>query len=286
MGTQTWDPDEFRTGQRTQWNTAAAGWKKWSERLSGSTRTVSERMIELADVQPGSQVLDIACGYGEPGLLAAERAAPDGRVIGTDIAPEMLAYGRERAATADIDNIEFRECAASDLDFAPGSFDAAVSRWGIIFEPEADAVASRVRSFLRPGAKLAIASWGTPQEVPMLAIAMMTAMQKLGIAPPPPGTPGPLSRPTPDAISGLLAAGGFSDIEVEQLDVIMDYESPEEYTTFVREIAPPVTALMQSFPPDIQEETWAAITEAARTKANEDGSLRLINRALVAAGRA
>jgi ubiquinone/menaquinone biosynthesis C-methylase UbiE len=286
METQPLDPDEFRTGQRAQWNTAAAAWKKWSERLSGSTRTVSERLVELAEVRPGSQVLDIACGYGEPGLLAAERAAPDGKVTGTDIAPEMLAFGRERAAAAGIDNIEFIESAASGLDFSPGSFDAAVSRWGIIFEPEAEAVAARVRSFLRPGAKLAIASWGTPAEVPMLAIAMMTAMQKLGISPPPPGTPGPLSRPTPEAISGLLAAGGFSDIEVEKLDVVMDYESAEEYTTFIREIAPPVTALMQPFPSDVQEETWAAITEAARTMANEDGSLRLVNRALVAAGRA
>jgi SAM-dependent methyltransferase len=286
MGTQSLDPDEFRTGQRAQWNTAAAGWKKWSERLSSSTRAVSERMIELADVQPGSQVLDIACGYGEPGLLAAERAAPDGKVTGTDIAPEMLAYGRERAAAGGIDNIEFIESAASGLDFSPGSFDAAVSRWGIIFEPEADAVAGRVRSFLRPGAKLAIASWGTPPEVPMLAIAMMTAMQKLGIPPPPPGTPGPLSRPTPEAISGLLASGGFYDIEVEELDVVMDYESAEEYTTFIREIAPPVVALMEPFPPDVQEETWAAITEAARKMANEDGSLRLVNRALVAAGKA
>lgn len=286
MGTHTMDPNEFRAGQRAQWNTAAAGWKKWSEELSDSTRAVSERLVELAGVRPGSRVLDVACGYGEPGLLAAERAAPDGKVTGTDIAPEMLAYGRQRAAAAGIDNIEFVESPASELSFPAGSFDAAVSRWGIIFEPEAEAVVGRIRRFLGPGARMAIASWGTPPEVPMLAIAMMTALQQLDVPPPPPGTPGPLSRPTPEAISGLLEAGGFSNVEVESIDVVMDYESAEQYTTFVREIAPPISALMQPFPLDVQEETWAAITEAARLQANPDGSLRLVNRALVAAGRA
>jgi ubiquinone/menaquinone biosynthesis C-methylase UbiE len=72
------DPVDFRRGQQKQWNVAAAG-------------------------------------YGEPALTAARAAGPEGKVTATDISPEMLAYGRERAATQGISNIEFVEADASSL---------------------------------------------------------------------------------------------------------------------------------------------------------------------------
>jgi SAM-dependent methyltransferase len=280
------DPVEFRTGQRQQWDSAATGWKKWSELIDLASSAVSERLVQLAGVEPGSRVLDVAAGYGEPSLTAARTAGPNGSVVATDISAQMLAYGRERVAAAGLDNIEFVEADAAGLDYPQDSFDAAVSRWGIIFEPDAEAAAERIRGFLKPGAGMAISSWGQPEDVPFLAIPMRTAMQRLDVPPPPPGTPGPLSRPTPEALGGLLESAGFSDVEVEETDVTMDWESPEEFTAFVKEIAPPITAMIEPHPQDIQDETWSAITDAVRERAAEDGSLTLENLALMAAGRA
>ena len=219
MESKTVEAGEFREGQRQQWNSAATGWRKWSEFIDGAASGVSDRLVELAGVRPGSRVLDVAAGYGEPSLTAARAAGPDGSVVATDISAEMLAFGRERAAAAGLDNIEFVESDAAGLDFPEGSFDAALSRWGIIFEPDGEAAAGRVRGFLKGGARMAIASWGPPERVPFLAVPMKTAMQRLDVPPPPPGTPGPLSRPSPEAIGGLLEAGGFSDVEVEEIDV-------------------------------------------------------------------
>jgi hypothetical protein len=115
---------------------------------------------------------------------------------------------------------------------------------------------------------------------------MRTAMQRLDVPPPPPGTPGPLSRPTPEAIGGLLEGGGFGDVEVVEEDVQMEWDSAQDFTTFVKEIAPPVTAMIEPHPPEVQEATWAAITEAAAEHADKDGNVRLSNRALIAAGSA
>jgi SAM-dependent methyltransferase len=279
------DPTEFRAGQRTQWNTAASGWRKWNDLIDHAASGISDRLVELAGVQPGSRVLDVACGYGEPSLTAARAAGSDGEVVATDIAAEMIAYGRERAAANGVDNIEFVESAVMDLDLPAESFDAALSRWGIIFDPDGEGAAARVRGFLKPGSKMAIASWGTPDEVPFLAIPMRTAMSRLNVPPPPPGTPGPLSRPTPEALGGLLEGGGFSDVETEQTEVSFDWDSPEDFTTFVREIAPPISAMINPHPPEVQEETWAAITDAVREAAG-DGQVRLSNVVLMAAGRA
>ena len=286
MESQTVDAVEFRDGQRQQWNKGAEGWRKRSDFIDVATAHVSKRMVELAGVEPGSRVLDVAAGYGEPSLTAAAVAGAEGKVVATDISPEMLAYGRERAAAAGLENIEFVESEAASLDFPPESFDAALSRFGIIFEPEAEAAAAWVRGFLVPGSRMVISSWGPPERVPFIAVPMGTAMRTLGVDPPPSGTPGPLSRPTPEALGGLLEGGGFSEIEIEETDVAMEWGSPEEFTTFVQEIAPPIRAMIDPQPPDVREETWAAITEAVGERAADDGTVSLTNRVLIASGRA
>jgi enediyne biosynthesis protein CalE5 len=280
------DPAEFRQGQRDQWNTAATGWRKWSELIDSAASAASERLVELAEVKSGSRVIDIAAGYGEPSLSAAKVAGPDGSVVATDISAEMLAYGRERAEAAGLENIEFVEADASSLDFPAESFDAALSRFGIIFEPDGEGAAARVRGFLKPGAKMAIAGWGPPDRTPFLGIPMRTAMQALDVPPPPPGTPGPMSRPTPEALGGLLEGGGFSDVQVEEAEVTLTFESAEMFTTFVREIAPPITAMIEPHPEDVQKQTWDAITEAVREVAAEDGTVTMTSQVLMATGSA
>jgi SAM-dependent methyltransferase len=285
MGQSGIDAGEFRAGQRDQWNVAASGWKKWSELLDRAWIPVSERLVELAGVQPGSRVLDVAAGYGEPALTAARAAGAEGSVVATDISAEMLAFGRERAANAGLGNIDFVKSDASSLEFPEHSFDAAVSRWGIIFEPDGESAAAKVRGFLKSGAQMAISSWGPPERTPFLGIPVRTVIDRLGVEPPPAGTPGPLSRPTPEAIAGLLEGGGFSEVQAEEMDVTLEFASAEEFTICMREIAPPITGMMAGHPEDAQRETWDAITEAVRDYAG-DGEVRLTNLVLLAAGRA
>jgi len=283
---KTIDAAEFRDAQQQQWDKASTGWKKHSDFIDRSARQISERLVELAGVKAGSRVLDVAAGYGEPSLTAARVAGADGKVVSTDISEGMLAYGRERAEAEGLDNIEFVQSDAISLDFPEGSFDAAVSRWGIIFDPDGEGAAARVRGLLEPGSRMAIASWGPPDRVPFLGLAVKTVMDRLGVAPPPPGTPGPMSRPTPEAIGGLLEGGGFSDVQVEEAEVTFEVASAEEYTTFVREIAPPITAMMASHPEDAQAEAWEAITAAAREYAGSDGRVSMTNLVLLASGSA
>src|SRR5919198_630774 len=150
MESQTVDAVEFRGGQRQQWNKGAGGWRKRSDFIDAATAHVSKRMLELAGVGPGGRGVDGAAGQRE--------AAP-------------------LAAAAGLENVEFVESEAANLDFPPESFDAALSRFGIIFEPEAEAAAARVRGFLVPGSRMVISSWGPPERVPFIAVPMGTAMR-------------------------------------------------------------------------------------------------------------
>ncbi len=212
MESKAIDPVDFREAQHKHWDSAAVGWKEWSEFNDSADGHISERLVELAAVQSGSRVLDVAAGYGEPALTAARMAGPEGRVVATDISAEMLAFGRERAVAAGLGNVEFMQSDAFSLDFPQASFDAAVSRWGIIFEPDAESAAGRIRGFLKPGARMAISSWGKPDQVPFLSIPMRTTMKWLDVPPSPPGTPGPLSpahprRPRRSAQRGRVHEG-------------------------------------------------------------------------------
>ncbi len=286
MESQAMDPVEFRAGQRQQWKQGAEGWRKWSDFIESATAHISRRMVELAAVEQGSRVLDVAAGYGDPSLSAAAVAGRGGKVVATDISPEMLAYGRERAAAAGLENVEFVESDAAGLDFPAESFDAALSRFGIIFEPEAEAAAARVRGFLVPGSRMVLSSWGPPERVPFIAVPMGTAVRTLGVDPPPPGTPGPLSRPTPEALGGLLEGGGFADVEVEEIEVSFEFESADEFVALVKETVPPLVALIARHAPDDPDRVWDAILGAVKERAAEDGTVAFSNLALLAAGRA
>jgi len=280
------DAAGFRAAQHRNWDSAASGWNEWREFNDRADRHISERLVELAGVRPGSRVLDVAAGYGEPALTAARVAGPDGRVVATDISAEMLEFARERAAAAGLGNVEFLQSDASSLDFAAASFDAAVSRWGIIFEPDAEAAAARVRGFLAPGARMAIASWGEPDRVPFLSLPMRTTRARFVLPAPPAGTPGPLSRPTPAAIAALLEGGGFADVAVEEAEVVFEFDSPTHFTAYVRAIAAPIRALIAQHGGEEQEEAWDAITAAAAEVGGGSGPLSLSNQVLLASGTA
>jgi len=280
------EPAEFRAKQQNAWDGVAGGWDKWSQMVERSAGKVSERMVELAGVEPGSRVLDVGTGYGEPALTAARAAAPDGVVVATDISAEMLSFARARAEQAGVENMEFEHIDAGALDLPHESFDAALSRWGIIFDPEGEAAAGRVRDLLKPECRFTISAWSTPDEVPFLGIPIKTVIDETGASPPPPGTPGPLSRPTEEAIGGLLEGGGFSDVQIERAEVVLEVDSGEEMATFVREIAPPVSALMADKPEEVQRAAWEKIGERFAESAGEDGRVSLTNVTLLASGSA
>ena len=115
---------------------------------------------------------------------------------------------------------------------------------------------------------------------------MQTAIHHLGVAPPPPGAPGPFARPTPEALQRLLEDSGFSDVEAEEEEVTLEWRSPEAFSAFARETLPPVRAMTAGRSRDAQDETWEAIAEAVRDASSPDGAVRLSNVALLAVGQA
>jgi ubiquinone/menaquinone biosynthesis C-methylase UbiE len=106
---------ENKTEIRNRWESAAPGWAKWEYVLASGFRGATETMLDIANVQPGMSVLDVACGAGSASVQAAQRVGPSGRVVSSDISATMLDHVRENATRLGVENIETLECAAEDL---------------------------------------------------------------------------------------------------------------------------------------------------------------------------
>ena len=152
------DPEQFKQAQRLGWGRSANGMKTWWPVLEEGGQKLSDILVDLAGVNPGSKVLDVATGIGEPAVTAARCVQPNGKVLATDISPEMLAIGRERAEKLGLQHIiEFRESDAESLKPSDKSFDAVLCRLGLMFLPNLPPALRIFHNALVSGGKIAAA---------------------------------------------------------------------------------------------------------------------------------
>lgn len=119
------------------------------------------RTIELASLPIGSRVLDVCCGTGASALPAAEVVGQTGKVIGIDLAEQLLELARTKAIKKRLDNIGFETGDMLSLRFPAASFDGVVCVFGIFFVPDMAKAVSELWSRVRPGGKLAVTTWAS-----------------------------------------------------------------------------------------------------------------------------
>jgi ubiquinone/menaquinone biosynthesis C-methylase UbiE len=278
---QTFDPVAFKETQRSDWQRAAAGWRKWHDVLEAENggQVASSKLVELVDLSPGDMVLDVASGYGEPALTAARAVTPGGQVTATDIAADLLAFGRQRASRAGITNVEFLEADAESLRFPDETFDAILSRQGLQFLPDVAGVLRRLHSMLKPAGRLAAAVWG-PSDTVQFATPVRIILAELSLPAPPPGRPGPFALGDADLLARLVSVAGFRDVETGVLTVVYETASPEDFTQWIQDVAPPIAKLANGQPPEIQEQLWSQVTRAWTPFRTPTGHVRTMNQAV------
>jgi SAM-dependent methyltransferase len=281
--TQAFDPIAFKAAQRADWQIAAPGWRKWYDMLEAGGEIVSRTLVELAAIGPGDIVLDVATGYGEPALTAARAVAPGGKVVATDIAADMLEFGRERAAQAALTNVEFVEADAEALVFDDESFDAILCRQGLQFLPDPVGTLTRFHSFLKPEGRLAAAVWGLPDTV-QFARPVSVIATALNLPAPPTGRPGIFALADREALEHLVADAGFRDVETGTVTAVYETASPEDFTQWTRDVAPPISKLLTGQLPEVQEHVWRTVTEAWAPLTTADGRVRTENQAICVVG--
>jgi ubiquinone/menaquinone biosynthesis C-methylase UbiE len=194
--------DEIRDAQRAAWAGLSASWEKWDSVIMDQLGPVGAAMIERLDIAEDGQYLDIASGTGEPGLSIA-RLSPGGRVVLTDLAPEMLDVANRRAGAQGVANIETKVCSADDLPFDDATFDSVSVRFGYMFFPDMTKATAEFARVLKPGGRLCSSVWVKPEENPWTTIALQAIATEAVVAPPDPNGPSSRTRPSRSASSSI-----------------------------------------------------------------------------------
>jgi ubiquinone/menaquinone biosynthesis C-methylase UbiE len=268
----TFDAEKFRATTRAQWENAAEAWDRWGPLLGRWLGAATEAMLDMARVGPGSHVLDIAAGAGEQTLSAARRAGPGGSVLATDISPTILRYALAAARGAGLDNVSTLELDGERHDTLPAaSFDAAISRVGLIYFPDQQKALQGIRHALRPGGRFAAVVYSTPDKNAFFSVPVGIIRRRANLPPPLPGQPGPFSLGADGVLARTLEEAGFHDVEVRRIDSPVILPSAAECVRFERESFGALHQMLAGLDEDERAKTWSEIEEALRRFETKDG---------------
>jgi len=228
----------IKAKQKATWESGDFG------QVALSIENFAEEFMARQPLDPGSRVLDVACGTGNLAVIAARRGCV---VSGNDIAANLLNQARARATGAGL-SIEFREGDAEALPFGDDSFDLAVSMFGVMFTPQPVVATAELLRVTRPGGQIALANW-TPQGF----IGKMFGVFKAHLPPPPTGVPSPMEWGNEATVRERLRYG-FTNVRMTRRLGLMRYPfPPAETVEFFRTYYGPTLRAFESLPTAGQE---------------------------------
>ncbi len=260
--TVTFDPKVYKQTTRAQWEDAAEAWHRWGPTIEDWLGDATAAMLDAAGIGAGSRVLDVAAGAGGQTLAAARLAGSSGHVLATDISPAILGYAARQAAEAGLETVETLEADGEDLSgLEEGSFDAAISRVGLIYFPDQQAALGGIRRALRPGGKFSAVIYSTPDRNGFFSIPVGIIRRRAELPPPAPGQPGPFSLGSPGVAEQAFAAAGFRDVTVETVPSPVRLPTAADCVHFERESFGALHQMLSSLDDAGRAGAWQEITD-------------------------
>jgi ubiquinone/menaquinone biosynthesis C-methylase UbiE len=261
---QNFDPIAFKETTRQQWQNAAGAWHRWTPTLQAWLGPVAEAMLDLADLQPGDRVLDLAAGAGEPSLSAAHRVGPSGHVLATDISSNILEFAAQTARERGLTNFETRVMDGEKPDQPDASFDAVLSRLGLIYFPDRAGALKSAHRVLRSGGRVVVAGFTTPDRNRFFSIPISIIRRRANLPAPAPGLPGPFSMGGPGVMEAALKDAGFRDVQTRTVEPALKLASAAECARFERESFGALGQMLAALPAAEQAAAWDEIEQELR----------------------
>ena len=201
------------------WNTTAGEtWAQFQEALDRQVEPLGLAAMDVLCPGEGEHIIDIGCGCGQTSLALAARVRPTGSVVGVDISEPMLDVALRRPRSADL-QVAFRKLDAQTGDIGHGLFDAAFSRFGVMFFSDPVAAFANIRASLKPDGRLAFVCWRPLNENPWMQAPLQAALPLLPpVAPPDPTAPGPFAFADPSRVRSILADSGYGSMTINPFD--------------------------------------------------------------------
>jgi SAM-dependent methyltransferase len=267
---QSFDPVRYKETTREQWQTAARAWNDWGPFLRAWLGPATEIMLDMARIGPGSRVLDVAAGAGDQTLQVAERIGPQGHVLATDIATNILAFAAVNVRNAGYSNVQTAVMDGESLDVPEGTFDAVISRVGLIYFPDQQKALAGMKRALKSGGRVAAIVYSTPDKNKFFSIPVSIIRRRAGLPPPVPGQPGPFSLGNPGLLEEAFRAAGFNHVESRLVPAPVRLRSAAECVRFEKESFGALHQMLSGLDAAGREAAWAEIEQELR--AYEDAS--------------
>lgn len=234
---------DIRDQQRETWNKFSPGWKKWDDMVLDFLGPMGREIISAIAPKDKELILDVAAGTGEPGLTIAAMI-PNGKVIITDLAEDMIAVARENAARRGVTNAEFSACDVSELPFDDNSFDAISCRMGFMFFPHMQMAADEMARVLKPGGRMATSVWDAPEKNFWVTATMGAVNRNMELPAPPPGAPGMFRCAQPGLIKSIFEKAGLKNVTEKPVASRLNSGTVDQYWNMITEISAPFVAAM------------------------------------------
>ena len=280
MASTSFDPRRSKICRGPIWDSAAQGYRIWWPHIEKAAQSLSNRLVELAEIRTGQRILDIATGIGEPALTAARVVGATGHVLAIDISTEMLAIAKQRAVdNGSQDIIEYWETAAQDLVLPDLSVDAVLCRWGLMFLPNLNSTLLKVHRSLVSGGRFVAAVWAYAHKVPVISLAMQIIGESVQMATENlPSVPNPFGLADKNRLSNFFLGAGFRDVGIETVTVTFEFSSGEDYSRYCQAISTGARIFLSTESEKRKKFIWSKVAEYAATRyATATGSIRMDN---------
>jgi len=274
--------EQIREQQKASWNKFSSGWKKWDDLTMDFLKPMGTEIIKELNLKNNDIVLDIAAGTGEPGLTIAA-AIPDGKVILTDLAEDMLEIARENAMLRGIKNIETMVCDVCELPFPDNTFDAISCRFGFMFFPDMQLAAKEMMRVLKPNGRIATAVWNVPEKNFWVTAIMGTINKNMELSGPPPGAPGMFRCAADGFMTDVFKQAGFKNVSQKEINGKLNCKTTDTYWNMMTEVGAPIVAALSKADEPMKEKIKREVFELVNQKF-PDGNVVIDSSALIIYG--
>jgi ubiquinone/menaquinone biosynthesis C-methylase UbiE len=238
-------------GEDHGWSEVGRAWLKWHPRYARQSQEMTEVICEIIHVRRGMNVLDLACGSGEPCLTISERIGPTGRVSAVDAAQSMIDVAKENVKAKGLTNVDFKLVDVSKgLPFGDKCFDAVTCRLGVMFFSDPKFAMEECLRVLKTGGKIVLIAWGSQKSNPRFnstfpVLAKYLDAEKAKSA----ADPAIFHFQEVGSLSGVLKDAGFASVSEEHKNIQMVWDGPPEeaWECFI-EISGPFRKLYLTLP--------------------------------------
>jgi ubiquinone/menaquinone biosynthesis C-methylase UbiE len=269
--TLQFDPVKYKQTTHDQWQSAAEAWYRWSPTLNQWLGKATSRMLDMAGITTGHRVLDIAAGAGEQSIVTAEKVGPSGYVLATDISANILEYAKQMAQQAGLDNVGTKVMDGENLTLEDETFDAVISRVGLIYFPDQQKALKEMLRVLKPGGKMAAIVYSTPEKNKFFSIPVSIIRSRAQLPPPLPGQPGPFSLGAEGVIEKAFSQAGFTNVRSELVNSPLLLSSAKECVQFEKESFGALHQMMSTLPASEKEAVWSEIEHELQKFQSESG---------------